>query len=293
MRKVVLRDRDDLRAPTQLFVKILQFAANRLVVADRVGSVERRGLDKMEDNARALDVSQEVVPQADAFARAFDQTGNIRDDESAVGSDLREPQVRRHRRKGVIGDLGLRLCESTQEGALSGVGEPDEADVGDHSEFEANGARLSLFTWLSDRRRAHRRALKAHISLSAEPSARDDEGVFVLFEVFEKKIVIEVEDHSADGNVDHEIAPILTVTLRGAALLSVLSFPHALICELQQTRDVLVSANNDVSPFTAVAAVGTAARDVFFPSEAGAPVAAFTRDDVDSRFINKHKTLLI
>ena len=79
------------------------------------------------------------MSQTDAFASAFDQTGNIRDDETAVRPDLREPQVRGHRRKRVIGDLRLRLSESTQERALPRVGEPDEPDVGNHSQFEANG----------------------------------------------------------------------------------------------------------------------------------------------------------
>ena len=47
-------------------------------------------LNEVQKNPGALDMAQEVVTKPDAFAGAFDQTGNVRDHEASVAVDLRE-----------------------------------------------------------------------------------------------------------------------------------------------------------------------------------------------------------
>ena len=40
----------------------------------------------MKKNSRALDVAQEFMPEAFAFRRSFDKSGNIREDKAAAQS---------------------------------------------------------------------------------------------------------------------------------------------------------------------------------------------------------------
>jgi len=69
-RQVFFRNRDDLRPFAEFRVELLELVPNRLIVRDRVGSVDRGRLDQVKQNAGALDVSQEVVSEPDAEVRA-------------------------------------------------------------------------------------------------------------------------------------------------------------------------------------------------------------------------------
>ena len=52
---------------------------------DRVGfRVERRDVDDVQQQAGAREVAQELVAEAGALGGAFDQPGNVGDDEAAV-----------------------------------------------------------------------------------------------------------------------------------------------------------------------------------------------------------------
>ena len=54
------------------------------MVRDRVGAVERRQVEHVHEQPRALDVRQEVVPEPGAAARALDQPRDVGDHELAV-----------------------------------------------------------------------------------------------------------------------------------------------------------------------------------------------------------------
>ena len=47
--------------------------------------VERRQVDQVQQQARALQVAQELVAQAGAFGRALDQARDVGDDEALLG----------------------------------------------------------------------------------------------------------------------------------------------------------------------------------------------------------------
>ena len=66
----------------------------RLRLRDRVDAlVERREVDDVQQQARALQVAQELVAEAGAFGGAFDQARDVGDDEALLGR-------RRARRRG-------------------------------------------------------------------------------------------------------------------------------------------------------------------------------------------------
>src|ERR1700760_3882305 len=46
------------------------------------GLAERRQVDEVQQQSRALEVAQERVAEAGAFGRAFDQPGDVGDDEA-------------------------------------------------------------------------------------------------------------------------------------------------------------------------------------------------------------------
>ena len=102
--RVDLGQRHDLRLVRQPVAIGLELAAHGLVGLARM--LLLRG-DEVQQHARALDMAEEPVADADALMRAFDQAGNVGQDELAR-VDARDAEVGMQRRERIVGDLRLR-----------------------------------------------------------------------------------------------------------------------------------------------------------------------------------------
>ena len=71
----------------------------------RVAAVGGQRLDEVDQHARPLDVAQELVPQADAAVRPFDQPGQVGEDEDAFAADVTDAEVGMLGRERIVGDL--------------------------------------------------------------------------------------------------------------------------------------------------------------------------------------------
>ena len=68
----------------------LELLDDRARVVHRIGvGIERRDVDEVQQQARALQMAQELVAEARAFGRAFDEARNVGDDEAACLRDVR------------------------------------------------------------------------------------------------------------------------------------------------------------------------------------------------------------
>jgi uracil-DNA glycosylase family 4 len=75
---VQLVEHQPARLRVQLRVVFLQFGDDRPRLLHRIDTVvERREVDHVQQQARALQVAQKLVAQAGAFARAFDQARHV------------------------------------------------------------------------------------------------------------------------------------------------------------------------------------------------------------------------
>ena len=72
---------------------LLELAADRPVVRDRVGAVGGDGLDQVDEQAGPLDVAEELVAQAVALVGPFDQPGDVGDDERVSESMTTVPRL--------------------------------------------------------------------------------------------------------------------------------------------------------------------------------------------------------
>ena len=73
----------------QRFAVKLQFAADGVVIRQRIAAVGGQRLDQVDQDARPLDVAEELVAQADAGVGPFDQAGQVGQDEARVAADRR------------------------------------------------------------------------------------------------------------------------------------------------------------------------------------------------------------
>ena len=74
-------------------------------------------------------------PIAGALGRALDQAGDVGEHElAALVAD--DAELRAERREGIVADLGAGVADRVEEGRLAGVGQADEADVGEQLEAQ-------------------------------------------------------------------------------------------------------------------------------------------------------------
>ena len=87
-RVAILRDvhfggQDDHRLGRERFAVACQFLHDDLEVFHRIAAALFGNVHQVRQQARALDVAQELDAQAVAFVRAFDEPGNVGDHEAA------------------------------------------------------------------------------------------------------------------------------------------------------------------------------------------------------------------
>ncbi|KCV19716.1 integrase core domain protein [Bordetella pertussis B200] len=248
----------------------------------RVGAGD---IDQVQQYARARQVAQEQVAQAGALGGAFDQAGNVRHHEAARGRGAHHAQVGVQRREGVVGDLGPRVRNAADQRRLAGIGQPEQADVGQHLELHAQAA---LFAFLAGRPLA-RRAIGAGLEMDvahAAGAARGQRDLLVVPVQVEQHLAgIGVVHHGAHRHAQGDVGGRCPVLVRAAAVLAVLGAMQAGVAEVDQGVDIAVGHGIDAAAAPAVAAVRAALGDEFFAPKAGHAIAALAGDDFNGGFV--------
>jgi len=78
------------------------------------------------------------------------------------------------------------------------------------------------------------------------------------------------------------------VAVTALAMEAALAFPMGVVTEIEEGSEARRGDNINIPALTAVAAVGTAPRNVFFATETAAAVAAVAAGNANSCAVNKH-----
>ena len=105
-RRVALVGDNDLRTLRKLGAILLELAVDDAIVLNRIAILKTaRHVDDMHDQGRTLNVAQELVTQALAFARALDKTGDVGND-IRIFAGTHHAQIGHERGKRVVSNLG-------------------------------------------------------------------------------------------------------------------------------------------------------------------------------------------
>ena len=126
--------------------------------------------------AAALDVTEKAVAEPVAFMGAFDQAGNVRQHEFAA-IDADDPEMRMQRREGIIGDLRLGGLTRGEESRFAGIGQADEAGIGDELQAQPDGALVTLQARIGTARRPVGRGREMGIAEAAIAALGEDEAL--------------------------------------------------------------------------------------------------------------------
>ena len=100
-------------------------------------------VDQMEQDGAAFDMAEEAVAEAGAFMGALDQAGDVGEDEFLGGGQADDAELGVQGGEGVVGDFGSGGGDDGQEGGFAGVGQADEAGVGDQLQAQPDPAFLA------------------------------------------------------------------------------------------------------------------------------------------------------
>eukprot|EP00913_Durusdinium_trenchii_P028401 g26629.t1 len=290
--KFAFGDDDDFGPFDQRRVVQFEFITNRPVVLDGVGSVHRVGFDQMHQNPGAFDVLEELVPQANAGMRPFNQPGNIGHDELVIEADTYQPEVGILRCERIIGDFGMSPRQSAQQSRLAGVRFSQKTDIGNQFEFERDiplFARSPRFELPRSPVRGGREVLVASAPFAA---VGDNHELSVVGEIFQNMAAIGVANDGSRRHQDDDVFTPFAGAQAAFTMFAPFGAPVLVADDVGHAADVIRRLHDDVSAVTAVPTVRSAARYVGFPPKTETPVSAVARLAVNGNLIDKHCTVL-
>ena len=287
--QVHLVQHDDLRLARERGVERREFGVDGFEIFERVG---RRAVEQVHEQARALDVPQEFVAEALSLVRAFDQAGNVGDDERGLVVERDHAQVRREGRERIVGDLGPCVRDDRKEGGLAGVGHADQADVGDQLQLQQQPAFFAGRAMLGDTRRLVGWLGKGGVAAPAPPAARREKGLPLLPQVGQQFAAVGVAQQGAERHPQVQVWRIFAVPVAAGAGAARLGFVVGVALEGREGVQPPVCHEQHVAAAAPMPAVGPAEWNEFLAAERNDAIAAVAGFHVDLDLVEKvwHRT---
>ena len=232
-------------------------------------------------------MTQELEPEPRAFACTFDQTRNIGDHKTLFCSHAHHAQMRVQGREGIVRNLRTGVGNGRNEGGLTGVGHSEKPHVRQDFEFQLQFAVFAFFAGSRLTRRPIRTRLKVQVPQAAAAALGEQLLVAVMRQIRHRHAGRHIHDLSPHGHPKHHIVAARAEAVRTAAVFAVGRKEFLREAIVHERIDVLIGYRINAAAATAVATVGTALRNEFFPAKARSAVAAFTGLHFNAGLVDK------
>jgi hypothetical protein len=109
----------------------------------------------------------------------------------------------------VVGDLGTCCRDGAQEGALAGVGQAEQTDVGQQAQFQAQFALLAFLSTRALTGRAIDARLEMDVAEAASSAFGEQHLLAVDVEVGKEFVAVDVGDGGADRDAQRQVLAAL------------------------------------------------------------------------------------
>ena len=272
----------------QGFVVFLQFGHDGFGLGHGIDAVVERGhVHDVQQQAGALQMAQELVPQPGALAGALNQAGNVGHHKALLWPDAHHAQIGVERGEGVIGNFGACVADGGNEGGFARIGHAQQAHIGQHLEFEPQAFFLARIAECFLAGCAVDGAFESQVAKTAV-AAFGDQDFFARHQQLEQNLAgFGVADDGAHRHFEGDVVTGRAKHIAAHAVLPALGLEAARVAKIHQGVEVDVGNRPDMAATTAVAAVRAAKFLVFFVPKRCAAVAAIAGGHVDQGFINK------
>jgi len=176
--------------------------------------------------------------------------------------------------EGVVRDFGFGGAERGEQGGLPGIRETHEPGVRDGLQLEACAEGFTLVAGDELLGGLIGGALEVDVAPTATPATGKGQGFAMLQHLAEERAGIGVVNLRATRDVDHQVFAVAPVHLLPGAVDAVLREETRLEEDAQETIGMGAGTHDDVAAAPAIAAVGSAFRDVRLTAEASTSVAS-------------------
>ena len=129
----------------QRLIVFLQLVDDRPRFFNRIRArIIRRKVDDMQQQACACEVTQELMAKPCTFRGAFDQARDVGDNKTAVVIDTHHAQIRVQGCERIISTLRFCRRHRADEGRFACIRHAEQADIGEHFQFELEAARIAF-----------------------------------------------------------------------------------------------------------------------------------------------------
>jgi len=231
-------------------------------------------------------VAQEPVAEALAGGGAGDQAGHVGQDEVVLaGAD--HPEHRLEGGERVVGDLGPGRRRPGDDAGLAGVGEADQAGVGEQPQLQGELPLLARLAPLVEVGHPAVWAGEGGVAAAAAAAPGGPEPRTRPVEVGEQLTALATDQgahrHGQDTAVAVGALPVVALPVDALAGLLV-----GMEVVLDERADTRVGDQHDVAAAAAVAAVRAAPRPVLLPVEGGHAVAAAAGGHLNGGLVDEH-----
>mmetsp|Transcript_12942 Transcript_12942/g.30817 ORF Transcript_12942/g.30817 Transcript_12942/m.30817 type:complete len:367 (+) Transcript_12942:956-2056(+) len=213
----------------------------------------------MQQNAASLEVTQEGLAEPMPLVRSLQQPWDVSEDHCLPLSawELCYPQVRHHRREGVVCHLRLGVGDGGEERGLSGVWHADDADVRHELQLQRNPPLLPLLPELRKARRGVFGGLEGHVAAASLPSLGHQQPLPRLTEVADEDVGLGVADDGSQRHLDDEGVGVRAVLPLPSPALPALRHQMQPAAEAGESVVAFVCLEPHIAAVTAVTAKGT------------------------------------
>src|SRR5471032_1587113 len=280
--------RYDHRLLHQVFTETGQFFHDDFEVVHRLPPAAFGNIHQVYQQARALNMPQELDAQAMAQVRPFDEAGDVGHHEAAEIFQLDHTQIGLKSSERIVGDLRPGRRNPRDQRGLACIRKTHQPHVGQQLQFQAQPFLFAGPAGLMFGGRLVRGGGEMLVAASAPAAARHREALIGVSEIVEPLAGHLVIYHGAHRDLHLDGVAFGAGPLAAFAVAAALGLVLRVETEMQQRVGLLAGHQNHIAAAPAIAAARTAARDVFLPAECQAAVAAVAGLDQNSDFVNKH-----
>ena len=241
----------------------------------------------MQQQAAAVDMTQEVMSQTCALGCALDDTRDICHDKGLFLCHADNAQIGNQGGKVIVCDLRTGSRDHGKQRGLADIREADQTDVCQQLQFQRDLHLNARQTGLCKARCLTGRSCKMGIAPAAVTALSCNKRL-VVRQILHNTTGRTVADDGAARYTDNQIGTVLTLHALAHTVLAVGCDILFLIPEVQQRGQVIIHLEYHRAAASAVTAVRTARSYILLTVEADLAVAALTGCDFNFCYVNKH-----
>jgi hypothetical protein len=218
---------------------------------------------------------------------AFDEAGDIRNNESLIAIDRDDSELRFQRRERIIRNLRPSRRDAGYQRRFPYIGITDKTDICQELQFEAKCFLFSRCAVLGFVRNAIDRGSEMGVSVTTAAAVADEYALGRLREIMKRLAGSVIVNDGSDRNLDFEIRAISAVTIAAFTVAAPFSPKGVIEAKLEKSVFVGIGGDIDVAAGASITPAWTTAWNKLLAPEGNATVSAVACFDGDFGFVDK------